>query len=256
MRLIPVIDLQAGLVVRAIKGEREKYRPLQSILCDSPEPIAVARSFHNKLGLKEIYVADLDAIRGRGNNNTIISSMVEKEGMEILLDAGAGETQAVQSLIELGIKKVIIGAETLSSLKNLHILPSSIPADRLIFSLDMQAGQMLSRCSDLAEMRPIKALEMLKLAGWQAVILLDLARVGTGSGIDFTLASEARRLFPELELIVGGGISQASELDELQNMGVSGALVVSALHTGKSLQNNKLLNCDGRRDNTRPHKAD
>jgi phosphoribosylformimino-5-aminoimidazole carboxamide ribotide isomerase len=236
MRLIPVIDLQAGLVVRAIKGEREKYQPLQSILCDSPEPRAVARSFHNKLGLKEIYVADLDAIRGRGNNNGIISSMVEEEGMEILLDAGAGDAQAVQSLLELGIKKVIIGAETLSSLENLNILRASIPANRLIFSLDMQAGQMLSRCSDLAKMRPIKALEMLQLAGWRTVILLDLARVGTGSGIDFTLASEARRLFPELELIVGGGISQVSELDRLQDLGVAGVLLASALHTGTITQ--------------------
>jgi phosphoribosylformimino-5-aminoimidazole carboxamide ribotide isomerase len=232
MRLIPVIDLQGGLVVHAIKGEREKYRPLQSILCDSPEPIAVARSFHNKLGLKEIYVADLDAIQSRGNHNRIISSMVEKEGMEILLDAGAGETQAVQSLLELGIKKVIIGAETLSSLENLDILLTSIPADRLIFSLDLQAGQILSRCSDLAKMNPIKALEMLQSAGWQTVILLDLARVGTGSGIDFTLASEARRLFPELELIAGGGINQANELDKLQDLGIAGVLLASALHNG------------------------
>ena len=73
---------------------------------------------------------------------------------------------------------------------------------------------------------------MLQSGGWQEVILLDLARVGTGSGIDFTLASDTRRLFPELELIVGGGISLASELDRLQDLGVAGVLLASALHNG------------------------
>lgn len=232
MRLIPVIDLKAGLVVHALKGERDNYRPLQSILCDSPEPKEVARSFRDKLGLTEIYIADLDAIQGTGNHKQIISSLVNQEEMQVLLDAGAGDPQAVHSLLELGVKKVIIGAETLSNLDNLRVLHSAIPASQLIFSLDMQSGQILSRCSDLAELSPLKVLEMLQFAGWHEVILLDLARVGTGNGIDHTLVSEARRLFPEMELIVGGGISQTSELDWLQAVGVSGALVASALHTG------------------------
>jgi len=232
MRLIPVIDLKAGLVVHAVKGERENYQPLQSILCDGPEPKEVARSFRDKLGLTEIYIADLDAIQGTGNHKQIISSLVNQEEMQVLLDAGAGDPQAVHSLLELGVKKVIIGAETLSNLDNLRVLHSGIPASQLIFSLDMRAGQILSRCSDLAELSPLKVLEMLQFAGWNEVILLDLARVGTGNGIDHTLVSEALRLFPEMELIVGGGISQTSELDWLQAVGVSGALLASALHTG------------------------
>jgi len=232
MRLIPVIDLQAGRVVHAVRGEREQYQPLESVLCDSAEPMAVARAFRERLGLTEIYVADLDAIQGWGNHKTIISSLVHQEGMEILLDAGVAHPESVQALLELGVKKVIIGAETLPSLEHLHTLGAAIPAARLIFSLDMRAGQILSRCPELADLRPIKALEILQLSGWHEVILLDLARVGTGSGIDHTLVLEARREFSEMVLIVGGGISQANELNKLQTMGVSGALVASALHTG------------------------
>jgi phosphoribosylformimino-5-aminoimidazole carboxamide ribotide isomerase len=149
-----------------------------------------------------------------------------------LLDAGAGDAESIQPLLELGVKKVIIGAETLASLAQLYILCGAIPADRLIFSLDMRDGQILSRCSELAALKPLKALEMVQEAGWHEVILLDLARVGTGSGIDRTLVPEARRLFPELDLIVGGGISQAIDLIDLQTMGISGALAASALHTG------------------------
>ena len=232
MRLIPVMDLQDGVVVHAVRGEREQYRPLQSVLCESAEPAAVARALRQKLSLTEIYIADLDAIRGRGSDKAMISSLVQQEGLQILLDAGAGDAESVRPLLELGVKKVIIGAETLASLAQLQSLCAAIPTDRLIFSLDMRDGQILSRCSELAALKPLKALEMVQQAGWREVILLDLARVGTGSGIDRLLVSEARHLFPELGLIVGGGISQASDLYELQDMGVSGALAASALHTG------------------------
>ena len=232
MQLIPVIDLQAGLVVHAVRGERDQYRPLQSVLCDSAEPMAVARAFRQKLALTEIYIADLDAIQGRGDNKVIISALIQQEGAGILLDAGAADSETVQSLLDLGVKKVIIGAETLPNLGQLFALHASTPADRLIFSLDMRAGQVLSGCSELSELKPIDALEILKLAGWYEVILLDLARVGTGMGIDHSLISEARRLYPEMSLIAGGGISQANELKELQTLGVSGALVASALHSG------------------------
>ena len=68
MRLIPVMDLLDGRVVQAIKGEREQYKPVKSVLCDTSEPVDVARAFRDQLGLSEIYIADLDAIMGRGSH--------------------------------------------------------------------------------------------------------------------------------------------------------------------------------------------
>ncbi|MDR3575229.1 MAG: HisA/HisF-related TIM barrel protein [Anaerolineaceae bacterium] len=232
MRIIPVIDLKASIVVHAVKGEREQYRPLQSVLCDSPQPMDVANSFREKLGLAEFYIADLDAIQGRGDNKKVISSLINQPRAEILLDAGAGDAETIQSLMDLGVKKVIVGAETLPSLDHLSTLLSAFSPDRLIFSLDMQAGKILSRCSDLANMQPLVVLEMLESAGWLEIILLDLARIGTGAGIDRKLVAEAHRLFPEMSLIVGGGISQAGELQFLETNGVSGVLVATALHNG------------------------
>ena len=63
MRLIPVIDLKGGLVVHAVRGDRRRYAPLESRLVDGPQPDRVARAFWQR-GLREIYVADLDALGG------------------------------------------------------------------------------------------------------------------------------------------------------------------------------------------------
>lgn len=231
MKVIPVLDLLNGLVVHAIKGERERYQPVKSVLCDTAEPLDVAKSFRDNLGLAEIYIADLDAIMGHGNHREIITTLTCREKMKVLLDAGAADAQTIRDLLELGIEKVVIGTETLPNWESLLAICAEIPNERIVISLDMRAGKVLSRWQQLAALRPLDALKKLKESCLREMIL-DLDRVGTGNGIDYTLVSEALRLYSDMNLIVGGGIRQASELEGLQSMGISGILVASALHKG------------------------
>ena len=39
MRVIPVIDLKGGVAVHAVRGERERYRPLRSRIADGSDPV-------------------------------------------------------------------------------------------------------------------------------------------------------------------------------------------------------------------------
>ena len=61
LKVIPVIDILNGVAVHAIRGERSNYKPLQSSLFKSADPVDVAGVFKT-LGFRELYVADLDAI--------------------------------------------------------------------------------------------------------------------------------------------------------------------------------------------------
>jgi phosphoribosylformimino-5-aminoimidazole carboxamide ribotide isomerase len=232
MRLIPVIDLRDGLVVHAVRGEREHYQPVESVLVDTAQPPAVARALHEKLGVSEFYVADLDAIQNRGHHQALIAELAHQEGLRLIVDAGATDVQSALKVLDTGASKVIIGAETLATWEALLSIRAAIPADRLVFSLDMRAGHLLSRCVELAASSPMDVLNRLHQAGWPEVILLDLARVGTSAGVDPAHITEARRRFPELALLVGGGIRDVNELTTLKAMGVAGVLVGTALHRG------------------------
>src|SRR5437763_9801240 len=64
LRVVPVLDLQGGVVVRGVAGRRREYRPVVSRLTDSCDPADVAAAFVRHFGLRELYVADLDAIAG------------------------------------------------------------------------------------------------------------------------------------------------------------------------------------------------
>ena len=65
MRVIPVIDLKGGVAVHAVRGDRERYRPLRSGIAEGSDPVEVTRAVRERFGLDELYVADLDAIGGR-----------------------------------------------------------------------------------------------------------------------------------------------------------------------------------------------
>jgi phosphoribosylformimino-5-aminoimidazole carboxamide ribotide isomerase len=234
MRLIPVIDLLDSRVVHAVRGEREHYKPVKSVLCQIPDPLAVASAFRDRLGLKEVYIADLNAIQGIPPNShrKLIVRLAQRERMEIILDAGIANVEDAWDWLDLGIHKAVIGAETLCDLNELWKLPANLDPGRLVFSLDMRAGKILSRIPDLAAMPVLDLLEQLRSAGWQEIILLDLSLVGSGEGTSFPLASEAQARFPGLSLLVGGGIAGIEELLKLKAAGIAGVLLATALHSG------------------------
>ncbi len=234
MRLIPVIDLLDGQAVHAIKGDRGRYLPVRSALCDTPDPMMIARAFRDRLGLREVYIADLNAIQGKSpaGHRDCIASLACSEGLDVILDAGISSVAGALAWLSLGVRKAIIGAETLDQLSALQQFPERIGPNRLIFSLDMRAGRILTRCPELNVLPPIEALSLISQSGWLEVILLDIDRVGSERGIDISLLAKARAGFPDLNILVGGGVANPEQLLELKSMGIEGVLAATALHRG------------------------
>src|SRR5262245_43017638 len=89
MRVIPVIDLMHGQVVRGVAGRRSEYRPIESRIAADAQPMTVARALVERFGFDEVYVADLDAILQREPNAEAWKE-ISNAGMSIWLDAGFG----------------------------------------------------------------------------------------------------------------------------------------------------------------------
>ena len=71
-------------------------------------------------------------------------------------------------------------------------------------------------------------------AGARALLALDLARIGTGRGVDLALVRALATVGTgEIELLAGGGIGSVYDLRQLAAAGCHGALVASALHDGR-----------------------
>ena len=77
MRVIPVIDLKDAAAVHAVRGERERYRPLRSEIVAGSDPVEVTRAVRRAFGLDEVYVADLDAIAGGSAHRETVAALGE-----------------------------------------------------------------------------------------------------------------------------------------------------------------------------------
>jgi phosphoribosylformimino-5-aminoimidazole carboxamide ribotide isomerase len=229
LRVIPVIDLMGGTAVHAVRGERERYRPVRGALGDG-DPMALARAFRSELGLVELYVADLDAIGGDSGHATLLAGLAREA--RVMVDAGVGEAARARALVDLGARRVVVGTETLSGPDALDRLLAALPEGTVTLSLDLRDGRALSLDPRLAGRPVLDAMACLARPGLREAIVLDLARVGSGAGPDVALIAELHAAFPHLELLAGGGVRDVDDLRALDACGAAGALVATALHGG------------------------
>jgi phosphoribosylformimino-5-aminoimidazole carboxamide ribotide isomerase len=232
MRVVGVIDLRGGTAVHAVRGERERYRPVRSVIAaDAGDPLALARAYRSALGLDELYVADLDAIGGDGGEHGALIAALAREA-RLMVDAGVSEPARARALLDLGAQRVIVGTETLTDLDALDRLLAQVPGHALIVSVDLRDGRVLSADPELAGLPALHAVARLHRAGLREAIVLDLARVGSGAGPDVALIAQVHAAFPDLELLAGGGVRDVEDLRALSGAGAAGALVATALHSG------------------------
>ena len=230
MRVIPVIDLKRGVAVHAVRGDRERYRPLRSRIAAGSDPVRLTRAVREGFGLDELYVADLDAIAGGAGSAGVVEALAREA--RVMVDAGAAAPAAVARLLGLGVARVVIGTESLPGAQALRRLATELPDAPLVLSLDLRGGRVLSPDPALAGIGAVDALARLRDAGAREAIVLDLMRVGSGEGPDVTLLRELHSRFPDVSLLAGGGVRHAGDLRALADAGAAGALVATALHGG------------------------
>jgi len=237
VRLIPVLDVRGGVVVRAVAGQRAAYRPLESVLTASTDPVEVAQDLWQALGMAELYVADLDAIEEGGYNGRVaprvaeVAAWAERVGVRLLLDAGVGTVEAARALSRARQATVVVGTETLGQPADLANIVAALGAGQVVGSLDLRGGAVLSPVADLASCTPEQAASQLASQGIQELLVIDLARVGTRSGLPSYLGLIAHA-WPGLSVLAGGGVRTSEDLRALRESGVAGALVATALHDG------------------------
>ena len=231
MRVIPVIDILGGVVVHAKRGERGRYEPIKSILSTSTEPVDIAKTFYREFGFGELYVADLDAILGKGSATEHIMEIHRATPMTLMVDSGVSSLQDAKRLKEAGVSTIIVATETLDNLTALSHIIAKMGSKLIISSLDLREGKVVSKSPTMIMQKPVQAAEILAGIGVSQLIVLELTKVGSESGIDRSLAESIVKAV-KIPVITGGGIRDTTDLDELRRIGIGGALVATSLHTG------------------------
>jgi phosphoribosylformimino-5-aminoimidazole carboxamide ribotide isomerase len=241
MDIIPVLDISRGLAVWAQGGDRARYEPVASALVPEEvgDAVALMQAFRRRLGATCSYVADLDAIQGGAVQRTLIRELAQLEtgfAGAIMVDAGVHSPESTVEVLSCGASQVVVGLETLRAFTDLADIVRVVGQDRVVFSVDLRAGSpILHPAMDEAAGAQPDAVSLTAQAvdaGASTLLLLDLARVGTGCGADLGLLEEMRERFPGVRLLAGGGVLARRDLERIRDAGCDGVLVASAIHAG------------------------
>lgn len=237
MEVIGVLDLKSGRAVHARGGRRDGYRPVPvgPLVASEGDALALARGYlSERAGVRELYVADLDAIAGAEPQRTLLGALAAL-GAPLWVDVGARTAEQGREVVRLGASRVVVGLETLESMHQLEAIARSLGGpDRVAFSLDLRDGEPLVGGGSLRGASPAALAAEAAARGAGTVIVLDLARVGAGRGLDVPLLATLRGLLPaECALVAGGGVSGRRDLEALAGAGCDAALVASALLDGR-----------------------
>ncbi len=218
MNVIPVIDLMGGVVVHARRGERDRYRPIESKLCPSAEPAAIVQALVDLHPFRTVYVADLDAIRGLGDNGVHVAALrLRFPHVELWLDAGVRDRAGLARWADSPGITAVVGSETLTDTALL-----SHPGSRMVLSLDWKDGVFYG--DPMLLQTP---------SSWpRQVLAMNLSRVGADLGPDLELIGKLKASRPDCEVYAAGGVRSGEDLRRLKSIGAAGALIATALHSG------------------------
>lgn len=221
MEVIPVLDLKGGIVVHARMGMRSAYAAIETPLSATSEPSSVARGLLSLFPFKAFYVADLDAIEGKGDNTAALKALrAEFPDLAFWVDTGVADLRNAKLWLEAGLGHLVLGSETQ---RDSELVRHLCRNERTILSLDF--------CND-AFLGPASLLD--DVDAWpQKIIVMALARVGSASGPDMNRLAEIKSRAVGRQVYAAGGLRDASDLALLARAEISGALVATSLHNGK-----------------------
>jgi phosphoribosylformimino-5-aminoimidazole carboxamide ribotide isomerase len=220
VNIIPVLDLQDGLVVRARAGQRHLYRPLETPLAAGSDPVDIARGLLGIFPFAALYIADLNAIMGAGDNSAQVLRVKEAfPKLDIWLDNGAKDEPAVARFLEKRLGCLVLGSE---SQIDARLLQGLVQETRVVLSLDFRGDSFQG---------PHEIIERSEL--WTAnLIVMTLSRIGGEAGPDLERLTAIVGKAAGRKVYAAGGVRNRSDLAALRSRGVAGALVASALHNG------------------------
>ncbi|MGA7096118.1 MAG: phosphoribosyl-ATP diphosphatase [Acidimicrobiia bacterium] len=211
--IVPSIDISAGRALQLIEGETE--------VLDAGDPRPLLDNF-SVVG--EVAVIDIDAARGEGDNEALISELCHRA--RIRVGGGIRDIEACLRWLDRGASKIIIGTAATPELLR------QLPKERVIVALDSRGGRVLSHgWRRTTESGLLERVEELKdLCGGFLVTFVE--HEGHMAGTDLIRATEVVAAAGRTPVTIAGGVSTPEELEILDRIGAD-AQVGMALYTGE-----------------------
>jgi len=228
MIIFPAIDIKDGKCVRLIKGDFNKMTSYKD------SPIAQAIKYFQG-GFNDVHIVDLDgAIHGKSINSIIVREIIKKVKLKIQIGGGIRTIDDVNSWIEMGVDKVVMGTAAVENTGLLETACSKFQ-NKIAVALDVKDGLIaLSGWKKQTNISAIDFIKKIQNFGVSRIIYTDINKDGTkkGPNIKDTVELSSKVKIP---LVISGGVSSIEDIKKiksLNNSNIEGVIVGKSIYDG------------------------
>jgi phosphoribosylformimino-5-aminoimidazole carboxamide ribotide isomerase len=218
--VIPAIDVLEGRCVRLREGRRDQ------VTIEGGDPAEAARRFADQ-DAAWLHLVDLDGAFSGRPTPTLVEQVA---AAQVPVQAGGGlrDAETVQAALDAGAARAIVGTAALDDVEAL----AGRFEERLVVAVDVRDGTVVA--DGWTTETSVKAAELARRcagAGVRRLLVTSTRRDGSLAGPDLELLSDT--LEAGMPILAAGGIATLDDLVALRDLGCEGAVVGSALWSGR-----------------------
>lgn len=233
MIVIPSIDILDGRCVRLTHGDYAQETRYDV------DPVNLAQHYAT-LGVGLLHVVDLDGAKAKHPVNVdLLQRIAAIKGLAVQSGGGIRSAEHLDSLLEVGISRVVIGSLAISQPDLVSSWLRRYGSERIVLALDVRVddtGRALV-CTDAWTRTTDKTLEQtierFLPDGLVHLLCTDISRDGAMNGPSVPLYERLMHQFPEIDIQASGGVSGLHDLLRLKKAGLNAAITGKALLEGR-----------------------
>jgi phosphoribosylformimino-5-aminoimidazole carboxamide ribotide isomerase len=235
MKIFPAVDILGGRCVQLVQGKRESATAYG-------DPLSCATRWLNE-GAEALHVVNLDGAFGTSSKNAeLIAEVIRKTGVEIELGGGIRSIEDARHWLETGVDRVIISTLATQDPECIRTLSREFGKERIMPGVDAKGGQIAVHGWQETAGDYLSWAKRFEDLGAGSLLYTNVDVEGLQQGVRF---EPVKRLIDHvgIPVVVAGGVSARSDVAGLKEAGAFGAVLGSALYSGKIRLKDALEEC-------------
>ncbi|PMG80472.1 1-(5-phosphoribosyl)-5-[(5-phosphoribosylamino)methylideneamino]imidazole-4-carboxamide isomerase [Shewanella sp. 10N.286.51.B7] len=227
--IIPAIDLIDGQVVRLYQGDYQQKTTFDL------SPLAQLQSYEAQ-GANLLHIVDLTGAKDPEKRQIkLISELAAGLNTDIQVGGGIRSEQQVKELLDIGVKRVVIGSLAVKEPELVKSWFVKYGSDAICLALDVNINEQGEKIVAVSGWQTGggKSLESLvsefSTVGLKHALVTDISRDGTLQGANTDLYQELASTYPEINWQASGGIATLDDVAAVRNSKVNGIIIGKAL---------------------------
>ena len=228
MYIIPAIDLIGGKCVRLSQGDYSSKKEYHD------DPLEMAKRFEGA-GISRLHLVDLDGAKAKKIiNGDVLERICVGTSLQVDFGGGIQADEEIEKAFSLGARQVTGGSIAVKNPTLFDEWITKYGSEKIILGADAKNKKIaVGGWEETTSVELIPFIQSYFNKGIRYVICTDVAKDGLLQGPSVDLYREILQEIPELKLIASGGVSSVKDLEELEKVGVYGAIVGKAYYEGR-----------------------